>query len=77
MLIMHSLWASKVALVVKNTSANAGDLRDARLIPGLGRSPGEGHGNPFQYSLLCGESYRQSSPVGRLQFIGSQRVRHS
>ena len=38
--------------VIKNLPANAGDVRDAGLIPGLGRSPGEGHGNPFQYSCL-------------------------
>ena len=35
--------------VVKNPPANAGDVRDAGLIPGLGRSPGGGHGNPLQY----------------------------
>ena len=33
--------------MVKNPSANAGDLRDTGLIPGLGRSPGRGHGNPL------------------------------
>ena len=38
--------------VVKNPSANAGDIRGAGLIPGLGRYPGEGDGNPFQYSCL-------------------------
>jgi len=38
--------------VVKNPHANAGDLRDTGLIPGLGRSPGGGHGNPLQYSCL-------------------------
>ena len=32
--------------------ASAGDIRDAHSIPGLGRSPGEGHGNPLQYSYL-------------------------
>ena len=41
-----------VALVVKNPPANAGDLRDTGLIPGLGRSPRGGHGNPLQYSCL-------------------------
>ena len=41
-----------MALVVKNTPANAGDIRDAGLIPGSGSSPGEGHGNPLQYSSL-------------------------
>ena len=44
--------AFQVALVVKNLPANAGDLRDEGSIPGLGRSPGEGHGNPIQYSCL-------------------------
>ena len=39
-------------VVVKNPFANAGDIRDSGLIPGLGRSPGEGNGNPFQYSCL-------------------------
>ena len=41
-----------MALVVKNPPANAGDRRDAGLIPGSGRSPGGGHGNPPQYSCL-------------------------
>ena len=44
--------ASQVALVVKNLSANAGDKRDPGSIPGLGRSPGGRHSNPFQYSCL-------------------------
>ena len=39
-------------VVVKNPFANAGDIRDSGLIPGLGRSPGEGNGNPLQYSSL-------------------------
>ena len=41
-----------MALVVKNLPANAGDLRDVGSIPGSGRSPGEGSGNPLQYSCL-------------------------
>ena len=41
-----------MALVVKKPPANAGDIRDAGLIPGLGRSPGEGNSNPLQYSFL-------------------------
>ena len=44
--------ASQVALVVKNLSANAGDVRDAGSIPLLGRSPGGGHSNPLQYFCL-------------------------
>ena len=43
---------SQVALVVKNLPAKAGSIRDTGLIPGLGRSPGGGHGNPFKYSYL-------------------------
>ena len=38
--------------MVKKFPANAGDTRDAGLIPGLGRSPGGGHGNPLLYSCL-------------------------
>ena len=38
--------------MVKNVSANAGDLRDTSSVPELGRSSGEGHGNPLQYSWL-------------------------
>ena len=41
-----------MALVVKNPPVNAGDARDMGLIPGSGRSPGGGHGNPLQYSCL-------------------------
>ena len=44
--------ASQVALVVKNPPANAGEVRDVGLIPGSGRSPGGGHGNPFRYFCL-------------------------
>ena len=38
--------------MVKNTPANAGNARDVDLIPGSGRSPAEGSGNPVQYSCL-------------------------
>ena len=38
--------------MVKNPPANAGDLKDAGLIPKLRRFPGGGHGNPLQYSCL-------------------------
>ena len=41
-----------MALVIKNLPANTGDIRDAGLIPESGRSPGERHGNPLQYSCL-------------------------
>ena len=38
--------------MVENLPANAGDSRDSGSTPGLGRSPGEGNGNPLQYSCL-------------------------
>ena len=44
--------ASQVALLVKNLPAKAGDMRDEGSIPGSGRSPGGGHGNPLQYSFV-------------------------
>ena len=48
-------WASQVGLVVKNLPANAGD---SGLIPGWGKSPGGGYGNPLQYFCL-------ENPMGR------------
>ena len=45
-----SSFAGASQVVVKNPPCNAGEVRNAGLILGLGRSPGEGHGNPFQYS---------------------------
>ena len=68
-----SFGASQVALVVKNLLANAGDSGDVNLIPGLGRSPGEGNGNPLQYSCL-------ENPMDRgawqATVHGVQRVEH-
>ena len=46
-------------LVIKNPPVDAGDTRDMGLIPGSGRSPGGGHGNPLQYSCL-------GNPMGRV-----------
>ena len=40
-------WAFQVVLLVESLPANAGDIRDADLIPGLKRSPGGGRGNPL------------------------------
>ena len=51
-LFLTILRASQVALVVKNLPANARDIRDAGSIPGSGRSPGRGHGNPLLYFCL-------------------------
>ena len=47
-----TFFLSQVLLVVKNPPANAGDVRDLGSIPGLGRSLGEGNGNPLQYYCL-------------------------
>ena len=59
--------------MVKNPPANAGNARDTDSVPGSGRSPGEGNGNPLQYSCL-------QNPVDRgawqAKSVGSQRVRH-
>ena len=47
-----SLRGFQVVLVVKNLPVNAGDIRDTGSIPGARRYPGEGNGNPLQYSCL-------------------------
>ena len=44
--------ASQMMLAAKNPPTNAGDVRDTGSIPGSGRSPGEGNGNPLQYCCL-------------------------
>ena len=64
--------ASQVVLVVKNLPASAGDIRDGDSAPGSGRSPGDGDGNPLQYSCLGDAMDR-----GALWAMGhgSQRVR--
>ena len=56
-----------MVLLVKNLLANSGDIRNVDLIPGSGKSPGGGHGNPLQYSCL-------ENPMDRGAW--SQRVRH-
>ena len=75
--VLSDVWApkgaSQVALVVKNPPANAGDIRDVGAIPGLGRSPGGGHGNLLQYSCLENPMDRGTWQV---ESMGTQRVRH-
>ena len=56
----------------KESACNVGDLGS---IPGPGRSPGEGNGNPLQYSCL--ENLMNREEPNRLQSMGSQRVRHN
>ena len=58
--------AAQVAVVVKNLPANAGDIRNAGLISGLGRSPGGG--NTWTVPWI--------EEPGRLQLTGSERIRH-
>ena len=57
-----------MAGVAKNLLANAGDVRDLGSIPGSGRSPGGGQGNPLQYSCL-------ESPMGRGAYVYIQVIR--
>ena len=68
-----------MALVVKNPPANAGDVRDVGLIPGLGRSPGGGHGNPLQYSSLENPMDRGAcwATVLGLQGVGPEATQHT
>ena len=69
-LLVHYLRGSLGGSEDKVSACNAGDLGS---IPGSGRSPGEGNGNPLQYSCLENPMDRGS---GGLQSTGSQRVRH-
>ena len=63
-----------MVLGIKNLPANAGDARDMDLIPGSGRSPGEGNGNPLPYSFLKKIPWTEES--GELQYMGPQIVGH-
>ena len=71
LLCIRQLFAFPGGSVVKNPPATAGDRS---WIPGWGRSPGEGNGNPLQYSWL--ENYMDRG-AWWAQSIGSQRVRHN
>ena len=64
------LWGFPGYAVVKNPPASAGDARDGGSIPGWGRSPGGGNGNPLQYSWL--ENSMDRGAWGGLQSVGSQ-----
>ena len=67
----HFLLASQVGFSGKKCACQAGDTG---LIPGSGRSPEEGNGNPLQHSCL---EIPQTEEPGGLQSIGSQRVGHN
>ena len=66
--------ASQLALAVKISPVNARDIREAGSIPGSGRPPGGGHGNPL--STLAWGIPRTEEPGG-LPSMESQRVGHS
>ena len=70
---MHHLyrWASPGGSAVKNPPASAGDIGS---IPGLGRSPGVGHGNPLQYSCL--ENPMERGAWQATAHGGHKRMRH-
>ena len=87
---LHSCYepvrASQSALVIKNPPANAGDRKDADSIPGLGGSPGVGHGNPLQYSCLenpmdrevwQATGHRVSKSQTRLKRVGMHAHTHT
>ena len=59
--------------MVKNSPANIGGIRDTGSIPGLGRSPGGGNGNPLQFILAWRIPWTEEP--GRLESVGSRRVR--
>ena len=62
--------------MVKNRPANTGDTRDTCSIPGLGRSPGEGNGNPLQYSCHPPPA-KKGAQSNILGFPGSSEVKVS
>ena len=67
--------------MVKNPTANAGDIRDTGFIPGLGRSPGGGHGNPFRCSCLENPHGQRSlagySPQGHKESDTTELFKHT
>ena len=70
---MEVSWASQVALLVKGLPDNAGDFRDAGLIPGSGRSPG---GGQTTHSCILARRIPWTEEPSGLQSIVLQRVKH-
>ena len=60
-----------MVLVLKNPSANAGDIRDTGLIPGWGGYPGRGHNNPLQCSCLENPMDRGAWQATRMKQLGT------
>ena len=67
------IWASQVLLVVKNPPASSRDVRDVGSIPGSGRSPGGGLGNPPQYSCLGNPTNRGAWQVTVHRLVKRQK----
>ena len=67
--------------MVKNLPSNAGDIRDSDLTLGSGKSPGEGHGNPLQYSCLENPMDRgacwAASPLSRTEVETTEATSHT
>ena len=83
--IRHRSGTSQVVLAVKNSPANAGDIRDLGLIPELGGSPGGRNGNPLQYSSIespvdrgpwWATVYRVAKSWTRVKGLNTQTRRH-
>ena len=74
---MEVQWASQVAIVIKNSPASAGDSRDVGLIPGSGRTLGEGNGTSLQYSYLENPLHRGAWRVTVLGAAKNQRRLHT
>ena len=68
-----TFWGFPGGLMVKNPPA--GDSEDTGLIHELGRSPGEGNGNPLQYP--CRETFRGQRSLASFKSVESQRVQHN
>ena len=60
--VVKNIWGLPDGSGSKESACDAGETGDARTIPGSGRSPGEGHGNPLQYS--CWENPVNRGPGG-------------
>ena len=80
-MLLGGYWVSQVVLVVEDLPANVGNSGGMGSIPGLGRSPAGGHGNPLQYSCLenpCGQrSLAGFSPWGRKESDTAERLHFS
>ena len=75
---MHYLWGFPCDTVVKNLLVSAGDTEDLGLLPGSGRSPGEGNVNQLQYSCLEHSMDREAwwATVHGVAKSGTQRTQH-